>query len=145
MRRTLLAVAFAAALGVVAPTAQGSTGNGRPESHKQRALQVSVFATGLNNPRGLTFGPNRNLYVAEGGLGGTDATTPAQCAQVVPPVGPYTGSTNDQARGGRISRVSPNGVVTPVVVGLPSSQTGPMAGPVISGVADVEFLRGSMY
>jgi hypothetical protein len=54
------------------------------------SANVSVFATGLNNPRGLKFGPDGYLYVAEGGIGGTGTTT--GCEQVVPPVGPYTGS-----------------------------------------------------
>lgn len=34
--------------------------------------QVKVIATGLNNPRGMTFGPDGALYVAEAGVGGTD-------------------------------------------------------------------------
>ncbi len=36
------------------------------------AQQVTVIATGLNNPRGLAFGPNGYLYVAEAGLGAGD-------------------------------------------------------------------------
>ena len=43
----------------------------KPENIK---TTVTVFAKGLNNPRGLKFGPDGNLYVAEGGLGGTNST-----------------------------------------------------------------------
>jgi len=41
----------------------------------------SVYAKGLNSPIGLKFGPDGNLYVAEGGIGGTNSTV-GQCEQV---------------------------------------------------------------
>src|SRR5881398_3836090 len=81
---------------------------------------VTVFATGLDNPRGLKFGPDGNLYVAEGGPGGSNSTA-GLCEQVPSPVGPYTGART----GGRISRITPGGQRSTVTDSLPSSQTGP--------------------
>ena len=102
-------------------------------------MQTSrVFATGLNNPRGLTFGPDNNLYVAEGGVGGSNTTT---CTQVIPPVGPYKGSDN----GSSISQINSAGHVMTYVENLPSSQTAATQGSFISGVADVAFVGHTLY
>jgi glucose/arabinose dehydrogenase len=101
---------------------------------------VSLFATGLDNPRGLRFGPDGKLYVAEGGRGGTHSTA-GKCTQVPAPVGPYTGN----ATTGRISAINTSGVRTTVVDNLPSSQTSPKIGSEISGVSDVAFVGNTLY
>jgi len=113
---------------------------GLVQTNTVQPISMSVYATGLNNPRGLKFGPDGNLYVAEGGLGGTNSTTPQQCQQV-PDAGPYTGSPT----GGRISKIDSHGHRTTVTDALPSSQTNPQLGSFVSGVADVAFIDHTMY
>ena len=87
-----------------------------------QAPAPTVFATGFNNPRGLKFGPDGYLYVAEGGAGGSSSTQ-GICPQVPTPVGPYTGGYT-----ARISKVAPDGTVSTVVDNLPSNQTSPANG-----------------
>lgn len=112
------------------------------DTHSTLPISMSVYATGLNNPRGLKFGPDGNLYVAEGGLGGTHSTTAKQCQQV-PSIGPgpYTGSRTS----GRISKIDRHGHRTTVTDALPSSQTNPQSGSAVAGVADIAFIDHTMY
>ncbi len=105
-------------------------------AYAQLSSNVTVFATGFSNPRGLKWGPDGNLYVAEGGSGGNFSTAD-KCTQVVPPIGPYTGGTT-----ARISKVTPDGTRSTFVGGLPSTRA---AVGDISGVADVAFIGDQMY
>jgi hypothetical protein len=96
---------------------------------------VRVLATGLEFPRGFTF-RGRDIYVAEAGSGGADATDASQCDQVVPPVGPYTNGPT-----GRISRIDPDGHRSTVASGFPSAVD---ALGDVNGVSDVAFVGNQL-
>jgi hypothetical protein len=126
-----VSVATLAAVAVMAAIAPAQAANSRP---------FVVVASGLENPRGLKFGPDDQLYVAEGGLGGTHTTTSQDCQQV-PDVGPYSGGFT-----ARISKINPRtGARTTVADHLPSSQITPQTGSFVSGVADIAFIDETLY
>jgi len=77
MRLRLLFVSFTATAFCAATTAIAA----------QDAPQVTVVMSGLDNPRGLAFGPERGLYVAEAGRGPSAAscfTSPDQFTTKTP-------------------------------------------------------------
>jgi len=71
-------------------------------------------------------------------MGGTTSTV-GICDQV-PDAGPYTGGFTS-----RISKIDEHGNRTTVVDNLPSSQTNPTLGSLVSGVADIAFIGHTMY
>jgi hypothetical protein len=89
----------------------------------------------LNDPRGIAFGPDRHLYVAEAGSGGGTLSTVGQCEQVAPPVGPYVGGHS-----ARVMRFSPSGGSAVVAYGLPSSEASPIIGGDKQGASAVAFI-----
>lgn len=96
----------------------------------QAAPQVDVIATGLENPRGIAFAPNGQLYVTEAGRGGNGNCT-------------LLGDGQDACYGesGAITWIDPTGASPPrrVLTGLPSLAAQP-AGIGATGPLDIAFL-----
>jgi len=90
---------------------------------------VSVVARNLANPRGFTWGPDGDLYVALAGDGQTE------------PAGDELQATNRPEASPSVVRIV-DGEAIPVVIGLPSTQDpyGDVMGPV-----DVGFLGDQLY
>ncbi len=94
-----------------------------------------VVASGLDNPRGLAFGPDGGLYVAEAGRGGTSTA----CAPAPDPPFP----NRCYGPSGAITRILAVGDQRRVVVGLPSiamANGGNAQGPV-----DIDFGLGAAF
>lgn len=99
---------------------------------------VVHFASGLQFPRGLRFGPDGFLYVAEAGEGPVSDAPPAQCELAGPVVQPYRASPT----GGRISIIDPSGNRATLTDNFPRAVNG--LGDAL-GVADIDFIDGKLY
>lgn len=94
-----------------------------------------VIASGLDNPRGLAFGPDGGLYVAEAGRGGTSTA----CAPAPDP--PFANRCYGPS--GAITRILAVGDQRRVVVGLPSIAAA--SGGNAQGPADIDFGLGAAW
>src|SRR3954468_448978 len=105
----------------------------------QARATFEIVAQGLANPRGLNFGPEGHLYVAEAGTGG-----PGPCIVNSNGLLVCYGAT------GAVTRIALGGVPVQerIVTGLPSLavRTGPTPGAAATGPHDVDFQgRGNRY
>ena len=96
--------------------------------------KVSVYATGLYNPKGTAFGPDGSLYVAESGPPG----------DVKVPLPVNFGGSGPIGTRARVSRIPPGGgAAQPFVTGLPN--IGLYGGVEMLGAASVTMFKGQLY
>jgi len=104
------------------------------------AADAQIVVSGLNDPRGLTFGPGGDLFIAEAGSGGGTLSTAGLCDQIAPPVGPALGGNS-----ARVLRLSKKGTLTAVASGLPSAEASPLIGGDKQGVSDVATIGNQLF
>lgn len=126
--RILLAATALVAVAIVA--------GGRPVVRAQ-APALQVIASGLDNPRGVVFGSDGALYVAEAGHGGTSSLCLPQAD--APPTAP----PRCYGPSGAVTRVTPTGGQQRVVTGLPS--LAPPDGMNAGGPHDIDFGLGRAF
>lgn len=122
----LAALAFTGAFLVVFAAGPAASGNGGPST--------TVVMTGLDNPRGLAWGPGKWLYVAEAGAGGSGPCLPIRG------VSQCVGAT------GAVSRWKQGRAQERVATGLPSYA--PQVSPPPDGATgphDIEFRGGKAW
>lgn len=105
----------------------------QPISAAQRATTVQVYATGFVNPKGMTFGADGTLYVAEAGAPG----------EVIVALPSGYGGSGPIGANGRVSRVRPGGQREDLITGLPN--IGIYGGIEMLGAAAVAVLDGQLY
>lgn len=108
-------------------------------SQEVKADNFTVVASGLDGPRGLTFGADGALYVAEAGRGGNGSCIPSpSIPEAVLCYGPTGGITKID-----------NGIVERLVTGLPSVAFRNSVipdGSIASGPHDIQFgANGTLY
>src|SRR5829696_4782461 len=135
LRGHLLPVWFVLALVLAAGTPLSTTAQDATPSASPAAGAAPVVASGLTNPRGMTWGADGTLYVALAGNGGT---SPAVGELLPPPAGPEAGGGPSAA----VARIDPEGCPVAVANELPSSLD--LLGGVV-GVSDVAILGEQLY
>ena len=115
-----------------------SFGPSSDRRHGPPRPSVTTYATGLTSPRGLTFGPDGSLYVAEAGVGGELVPTDEPgCPININIYSPYSAGYS-----GRVIRVRANGKKETVADNLPSMTDN---GGANYGPTDVAFIGHTLY
>jgi hypothetical protein len=131
-RRNLVSCCLVLALAILAGLPLTATAQDATPTAAMSGDDLPVVATGLTNPRGMTWGTDGTLFVALAGSGGDTPGVP----EFPPPLGPFMGGPTASVV--RIEASCPVAVAD----GLPSVVDGTGG---VTGVADVAILGDQLY